>query len=98
LLCYFLESLHWGLALGVSLLVSRPVAFDASLELTRRSANAGSWAAAFQGAAYAGATPAGGFFAFMTSAAMTGMVPLMAAAGSAISMAGTWATLKLFGK
>lgn len=61
-------------------------------------ANAGSWAAGFQGAAYAGATPAGGWFACLTSMAMTGMIPLLAGAGAAISATVAWAVTAFLGR
>lgn len=51
----------------------------------------GSWAAQFQSAVYAGATPAAGWFAGLTSAAMTNSVPALAVAGATVATAGSWA-------
>lgn len=48
-------------------------------------------AAAIQAGFPAGAVPAGGLFAWLTSIAMQGLVPLVAAAGGAISAIVTWA-------
>ena len=68
------------------------------LRLDMVPVNIGSLAALFQGAIYAGAVPAGGVFATLTSIAMTGLIPLVATVGAVIAGTGTWVALELFGQ
>lgn len=64
--------------------MSVPYDFDSHRSLV------GSWASGFQAATYAGATPAGGWFAGLTSIAATGQIPLLATTGALVTVANGW--------
>ncbi|KAF8602183.1 hypothetical protein BDV93DRAFT_524208 [Ceratobasidium sp. AG-I] len=78
----------WGSAILIFALIIFGIP---ALGFSAGGIKAGSWAAGYQGATYAAFTPAGGWFAWLTSIAMTEMVPLVALAGGAISATITWA-------
>ena len=72
------------------IVAGKPLSFHSHISRTH-VLRVGSWAANFQGAVYGGMTPAGGLFAGLTSAAMSGQVPGLAAVGAATTMASGWA-------
>ncbi|KAG9091158.1 hypothetical protein FRC06_000684 [Ceratobasidium sp. 370] len=76
-----------GLGVGVAILVLVPVGV-ATAGFGPAGIIAGSAAAALQSALYGGLVPAGGWFAGLTSAAMTGTVVQMVAVPAAMGVVG----------
>ncbi|KAF8602180.1 hypothetical protein BDV93DRAFT_524207 [Ceratobasidium sp. AG-I] len=90
--------IRYSIIAGVGILTLAAIFFGVpALGFGASGIIAGSWAAGFQGAVYAGATPAAGWFAYLTSAAMTGLVPQLAMKGALATTAGSWAVTQLLG-
>lgn len=74
--------IRWRFICGNTVLIFALIIFGVpALGFGAGGITAGSWAAGFQGATYAAFTPAGGWFAWLTSMAMMGRIPWLAVEG-----------------